>query len=703
MPGTGRTLLRALDFHGVALGDGAQRRQLDEVVETFVGVSNDALLHPFRVRRGFPAPGVPLRGWYGEGLFNNLGQFFTLYARLYATTGDERFAVKVRELLAGWALTIDESGYFFNSTAAGTKEYSYDKLVCGLLDIHEYVGDERALPVLHTISRWMRRFGDRSRRYAWNGMGPLEWYTLSEYLLRAFTVTGDELYRELADLYFYDEFYEALLAGDRDALMGRVEDEYMFYQAHSHLNSLNGAAARYEVTGERRWLDAAIAGYDFVRDTQTFATGMFGPLEAFAKPRQLIEVLHSEVGHAEVSCPSWAMMRLVRHLIELTGAARYGDWIELGVYNGVGAMPPTRSDGRAMGYFADYGLAGATKTWGLEWSCCSTTNPICIAEYANQIYYGGDDALHVCLYLPSTVTLPIGGATLTVTQRTTFPASERVEVEVSADRPVRAALAFRIPDWLAEPMSIAIDGEAVEPVARDGWAVLDREWGAADRVDVTLPMRLDVLPVEPAYDVGPVALRYGPVVLVQIGADRRLSLDDVAAVSHSLTRVDDGRLDFSAVTVDGRPVSLTPFADVEPGVPYAMHHDNDRGRVGHHDLTYDNAGNWHMVDIQEFVLTERRTYAASETAGAWFTTGFHGTGVMWAGYRSPLAGYADVFVDGTFVERVTQLNRSELPAFLWTATGFAPGKHELRVVVTGEAPKGSRGTEVNVKHIGGVV
>ncbi|MFC7584544.1 beta-L-arabinofuranosidase domain-containing protein [Nonomuraea antimicrobica] len=189
----------------------------------------------------------PLRGWYGEGLFNNLGQFFTLYARIYAATGDERFATKARELLDGWAETIDENGYFFNATWAGAKEYSYDKLVCGLLDLHEYVGHGDALPILRRISEWMWRYGDRSRRYAWNGMGPLEWYTLPEYLLRAYTVTGDPLYRELADVYFYDEFYDALL--DADNLMSRADQVHRFYQAHSHLNTLNSAAARYEVTG----------------------------------------------------------------------------------------------------------------------------------------------------------------------------------------------------------------------------------------------------------------------------------------------------------------------------------------------------------------------------------------------------------------------------------------------------------------------
>ncbi|GAA3700909.1 hypothetical protein GCM10022224_078460 [Nonomuraea antimicrobica] len=691
-------VLNSLNFRGVELADSPHRAQLDEVRDTFAALSNDALLYPFRIRRDFPAPGTPLRGWYGEGLFNNLGQFFTLYARIYAATGDERFATKARELLDGWAETIDENGYFFNATWAGAKEYSYDKLVCGLLDLHEYVGHGDALPILRRISEWMWRYGDRSRRYAWNGMGPLEWYTLPEYLLRAYTVTGDPLYRELADVYFYDEFYDALL--DADNLMSRADQVHRFYQAHSHLNTLNSAAARYEVTGERKFLDVVVAGYDFVRGTQTYATGMFGPLESFVKPGQLAEVVHSECGHAEVSCPSWAMMRLVRHLIELTGEARYGDWMELNIYNGIGAAPPTRADGRANQYFADYGLDGARKTWGLEWSCCSATNPINMAEYVNQIYYTSPDGLYVCLYLPSRVTCRMGDAELRLTQRTAFPAGENVEFDVALDKPAGGALAFRIPGWLAGPAVLTVNGNPVQPLFRDGWAVLDRVWHDGDLVMLTLPMCLDVLPVEPDYDAGPVALRYGPVVLVEPrpGDSPRLGLGDVAAVASSLSRTTG--LSFTGTTADGRAVGLVPYFAVEPDVPYAMHFDDERGRVPYQDLEYD--GPWEQVDAQVFTLTRRRTYAASEAPGAYFRAEFEGTGVLWAGYRSPIAGFADVFIDGSFVERVTQLAGSELPAFLWRANGLPPGRHELKVVVAGEAPDTSRGVQVNVKHIRGV-
>lgn len=700
-PADTRKILAALDYSGVSLGPCRQREQLQEACATFAAVDNDALLYPFRIRKGMPAPGKPLRGWYGEGMFNNLGQFLTVYARIHAATGRPDFAEKARALVVDWEETIEDDGFFLNSRAANSIEYCFDKLVCGLLDVHEYVGCERALPVLERISRWMEHHGLPSKPYAWSGFGLLEWYTLSEYLLRAYEVTGNQLFRGLAERYRYDEYYEALRERDVEALLARADAVHNFYQAHSHVNTLNSAAAFFEQSGAAELLEAAVAGYDLVQESQVFATGMFGPLEAFMKPRQRTETLYSETGHAEISCPSWAMMRLVRHLIELTGEARYGDWMELNVYNGIGAAPATRADGRAMQYFADYGLEGARKTWGVEWSCCSTTNAINMAEYVNQIYYTGSDTLHVCLYLPSTVECELGGVAVRVSQRTAFPVDEIARFEVEADGSAMGAIAFRIPAWLSLPPSISVGGEPVAWADRDGWAVVERVWEGGEVVEVTLPMELEAVAVEPALEAGPVALRYGPVVLVVPEADgyERLSLEDVAAVRASLRRTDPDRLAFEGQAADGRPVQLRPYFELDPGEPYAMHFDDAGDRHPYWSISFGEQGAWDEVDVENFLLTERRRYMTSDAAGSSFSLEFEGTGVLWCGYRSPHAGYADVFVDGTLVERVTQLGHSSLQPSIWSSAALPPGAHQLRVVVSGEAGPGSRGAEVNVEHL----
>ena len=70
-------------------------------------------------------------------------------------------------------------------------------------------------------------------------------------------------------------------------------------------------------------------------------------------------------GHAEIPCGTWAAFKLCRYLMGFTGEARFGDWIETLLYNGIGASLPTESDGRTF-YYGDYRISGGIKQFYKE-------------------------------------------------------------------------------------------------------------------------------------------------------------------------------------------------------------------------------------------------------------------------------------------------------------------------------------------------
>jgi hypothetical protein len=79
------------------------------------------------------------------------------------------------------------------------------------------------------------------------------------------------------------------------------------------------------------------------------------------------------------------------------------------------------------------------------------------------------------------------------------------------------------------------------------------------------------------------------------------------------------------------------------------------------------------------------TASISAAAGADATFNFNGTSVTWIGFRAPLAGIADVFLDGANVGRVDLYSPVEqLRAPVFTAAGLSAGPHTLRIAVTGE-------------------
>ena len=52
------------------------------------------------------------------------------------------------------------------------------------------------------------------------------------------------------------------------------------------------------------------------------------------------ESLAATIRSFETPCGYWAAFKLARYLMKFTGEARYGDWMERLVYNGVGAALP---------------------------------------------------------------------------------------------------------------------------------------------------------------------------------------------------------------------------------------------------------------------------------------------------------------------------------------------------------------------------
>ena len=112
------------------------------------------------------------------------------------------------------------------------------------------------------------------------------------------------------------------------------------YHAYSHVNTLGGAGAAYLVTGEPRYLDILKNGYDYLQSHEMFATGGYGPDEQLLPRDKLIRQLYYTSPTFETQCGSWAAFKMVRYLMTFTGDARYGDWVESLLYNGIGASIP---------------------------------------------------------------------------------------------------------------------------------------------------------------------------------------------------------------------------------------------------------------------------------------------------------------------------------------------------------------------------
>jgi uncharacterized protein len=513
--------LEEFSYGDVTLNSALHERQLQQTHAVLLDLSEDGLLKPFRQMIGQPAPGEDLGGWYryepnydwhtfdaGFAPSATFGQWVSALARMYAITGSQAARDKVLRLNRLYAQAIDGQFYENNRFPADC----YDKLVCGLIDSHKYVGDPDAFAILqkttdtalphlptHAIEHGQSWRPGKDESWTWD-----ESYTMPENLFLAYQYGAGERYRALGVQYLNDVFFDRLAAGQND-LAGR--------HAYSHVNSLCSAMQAYLTVGSEKHLRAAKNGFDMLA-AQSFVTGGWGPdetLRATGSPDVYDSLTKTHSGF-ETPCGSYAHFKLTRYLLRVTRDSRYGDSMERVMYNTILGAKPLERDGRTF-YYSDYNFKGSKVYSPHGWPCCSGTMPQVAADYRINTYFRDPRGVYVNLYIPSTLRWTQGGAQIVMTQRTEYPYDEHVQFEVKASRPAEFAVNLRIPVW-AEGASLAVNGKR-ETAQAGTFARVQRQWKTGDRVDLELPLKARLEAVDPQH-ADTVALLVGPVVLFAV-------------------------------------------------------------------------------------------------------------------------------------------------------------------------------------------
>lgn len=524
--------LEQFDYGDIELRNCAQEQQLDHVHAVLMSLSDDSLLKPLRQMSGLPAPGEDLGGWYhydpefkfgehdaaGFAPSCTFGQWVSALARIYAIRKDPTVREKVLRLNKLYAQTI--SGDYYERNRFPT--YCYDKIVCGLIDSHKYVGDPDAFPILerttntalpqfpgHAVDHDKKWRPEKDETWTWD-----ESYTISENLFLAYQRGAGQRYLDLARQYLHDQYYEPLADG-RNVLAGK--------HAYSYVNSLSSAMQAYLTLGSEKHLRAAKNAFDML-EKQSFVTGGWGPDEMLRAPDSpdVIDSLTDTHHNFETPCGSYAHFKLTRYLLRVTRDSRYGDSMERVMYNTVLGAKPLMADGRTF-YYSDYNFNGRKiYAENQHWSCCSGTLPQVAADYRINTYFRDQHGLWVNLYVPSILRWTVAGSNLTLTQESLYPFDGVVQFEVKTSRTTEFTLNLRIPAW-APSAAISVNGRRVNNSAIPGsFATIRRRWKNGDRIEMDLSPALRLESVDPQHPQI-VALLFGPLVLFAI-TDQQLTL-----------------------------------------------------------------------------------------------------------------------------------------------------------------------------------
>ncbi|MDE3200872.1 MAG: glycoside hydrolase family 127 protein [Acidobacteriota bacterium] len=571
--------ISTFDYHQIELLDGPMRHQFDTNHQFFLELDDDKLLKPFRQRAGLKAPGEDMGGWYdndpafnGTGSFHgfipghSFGQYVSGLARAYAVTGSSATQAKVQRLVREFAPTVCSRFYDDYHLPA----YTYDKTSCGLIDAYRYAGDANALKVHKAateavIPHLPEKALSRKEQYALPHKDPAycwdETYTLPENLYLAYRLSGDPRYRELALRFTEDDLYFDPLAQGENVLPGE--------HAYSHVNAFCSAMQAYLVRGSQKHLKAAQNGFAFLRTTQSFATGGWGPDELFRKPGsgEIGASLTKSHASFETPCGAYGHFKIARYLLAVTGDSRYGDSMESVLYNTILGAKPLKPDGSSF-YYSDYNMEAHKGYHQDKWPCCSGTFPQITADYGISSYFRDADGIYVNLYVPSRLSWRQHGANLSLTQTTEYPHASHTEMVLKSDRDVAFAMRLRIPAWAGVKTALSINGKksAVE-LTPGSFATVRRMWRDGDHIALELDTPLTLQAVDPQHP-NLVALSHGSLALFATDpGDGVIQRSDLLRAR----QIAAGSQDWEATSEAGK-LHFKPFQGIE-AERYRLYHE----------------------------------------------------------------------------------------------------------------------------------
>ena len=221
--------------------------------------------------------------------------------------------------------------------------------------------------------------------------------------------------------------------------------------------------------------------------------------------------------------------------------------------------------------------------------CCQHNHGFAWPYYNDFLLLAtNDNGVAAILYNSCTATARVGdeGKTVTVTEQTDYPFSERITftLDIAKDKKKgkgAQAVSFpfwlRMPDWCSAP-AVTVNGAAVDVTPVPGkYLRIEREWKSGDVVEVSLPMHLSMRHWQ--VNNNSVSVDYGPLTLSLEIPEEYRQLDSSTAASMGDSRwqksADASKWPTTEIYPKGtwnyalctsEPIVLVETRPVEPGV-----------------------------------------------------------------------------------------------------------------------------------------
>ncbi|MBR2647183.1 MAG: glycoside hydrolase family 127 protein [Clostridia bacterium] len=489
------------------------------------------------------------------------GEFFGKQMRgaalVYTLTKDEELYDILTETVLSLLDRQDEYGRFSTYTVEtefnGWDMWCRKYVLVGMMYYHEICKDEALKErIINACCRHLdyvvAKIGDGEGQKSITATS--EWWgcvnscTILEPTIELYKRTGREDY-----LRFAEYIISKGGCSDCNLIELALQDEIAPYQypvtkAYEMMSFYEGLVAYYEVTGEKKYLDATSRFIEAVAKTDITIIGCAGCThELFDNSAVMQTEFHENI--MQETCVAVTWMRVLRRLYQLTGEAKYIDRIEQTGYNTLyGSLNTELNEqwnmwekiyyeakcfdsysplymnkrGRGIGGQMPFASGGYN-------GCCVAIGACGIALMPMTTVMQGADSVYVnMLFNGSAQVQDANGNTVTLQLESAYPANGNGTITVNCQDTAKLTLKIRKPAWCED---MTVNGAAVKET---GYYTLAGEYKNGDKISISMQT-----PLKAHYLNEKIAFTYGALTLATDEQKSDRTLEKPVNVGNELT------------------------------------------------------------------------------------------------------------------------------------------------------------------------
>ncbi|SHF92446.1 hypothetical protein SAMN05444274_11336 [Mariniphaga anaerophila] len=346
-------------------------------------------------------------------------------------------------------------------------------------------------------------------------------------MARLYVVTGKKEYLDFAKYMLdmrgkttitaeYSQSHKPVLEQD-EAVGHAVRAGYMY----------SGMADVAALTGDTSYIHAIDRIWENIVGKKLYITGGIGATshgEAFGENYELPNMS----AYCE-TCAAIGNVYLNYRLFLLHGESKYYDVLERTLYNGLISGVSLEGDG----FFYPNPLESIGQHERQPWfgcACCPSNVSRFIPSVPGYIYAVEDDNIFVNLFMSSDSEIEVDGKEIQLIQKTNYPWTGDVKIEVNPKKNQNFNIKIRVPGWVLGDVvpsdlykfadkkklnySVKVNGQKVDSDLEKGYFTINRKWEKGDNVEIHFDMEPRIVKAHPLVeaDAGRLSVERGPVV-----------------------------------------------------------------------------------------------------------------------------------------------------------------------------------------------